>query len=245
MLNNKIIKIIKNDAIDLDWDVAFNGKSKGNRHLFRVNKIIKYLLRREGGNINITMVGGWIHDVSLAWGSDYDEKFVEKHTRKFLKKYKEISSVELNKIIECAVLHESEGKSSSIEAKIVHDADIIDKSGSLGVIRHIWKMTNMLENRVLDNKKDLNKLRSHLQKRRLSLYTETAQSIVKKLNKNIDLFFAYEKQSLNTLKEISKLAYKGKTSDSIARKLIKNEKNNFSKLLKQQLSCTYLSKIIN
>ena len=34
------INEIKNIAVYLDWNVAFDGKSRGNRHLFRVNKIV-------------------------------------------------------------------------------------------------------------------------------------------------------------------------------------------------------------
>ena len=48
MLDQAVIQRIKRDAIKLDWDVAFGGKARGNRHLFRINKIIKYLLTKEG-----------------------------------------------------------------------------------------------------------------------------------------------------------------------------------------------------
>src|SRR3989338_9144040 len=99
MLDQAVIQRIKRDAIKLDWDVAFGGKARGNRHLFRINKIIKYLLTKEGGDEKIAITGGWIHDVSLAWGSDYNQDHIEKHTKKFLKNYKELNSEEIKKIM--------------------------------------------------------------------------------------------------------------------------------------------------
>lgn len=240
MLNNKIIQKIKGDAVRLDWEVAFGGKANGNRHLFRVNKIIKYLLKKEGGDHNIAITGGWIHDVSLAWGSDYDKTQVEKRTKKFLKKYKQLDSHELEEIINCATFHESGSKFLSIEAKIVHDADVIDKSGSLGVIRHVWKMTNMIEGRIIETKADLDNLQKHLNKRGASLYTISAKRIVNKLNAERSGFFKSEKDALALIKLISSMAINGKASDKIAKFVIKNHKNSFSKLLLVQLSCGYL-----
>jgi HD superfamily phosphodiesterase len=238
------IKIISKDAISLDWKVAFKGKAYGNRHLFRVAKIIKFMVKKEGGDLFIAQTGGWIHDVSLAWGSDYDPILVEKRTRRFLRKYHVLTNEELNKIVECATLHETASKSSNLEAKIVHDADVIDKCGSLGVIRHIWKMTNMLEGGMLNNASDLKKLETHLKQRKASLYTKTAVKIAKNLNRGNVLFFKNKKVAFELMKIISSLAWKGKTSDVIAKTIIiKNNTSNFSKLLKQQLSCSYLKNL--
>lgn len=240
MLNNKIIQKIKGDAVRLDWEVAFGGKANGNRHLFRVNKIIKYLLKKEGGDRDITITGGWVHDVSLAWGSDYDEAQVEKRTKKFLKKYKGLHNDEVEEITSCATFHENGGKFLSIEAKIVHDADVIDKSGPLGVIRHVWKMTNMIEGRIIETKADLDNLQKHLNKREVSLYTVSAKRMVNKLNVERSGFFKSEKEALALIKLISLMTIKDKTSDEIAKFIIKNYKNSFSKLLLVQLSCGYL-----
>jgi len=236
----ELLKTIEKDAVQLDWDKAFQGKSKGNRHLFRVNKIAKFLLLKEGGDKFITLAGAWTHDVSLAWGDDYDSKLVEKRTRKFLKKYGQLTNGDIARIVECATLHEKSGKSSNNDAKIVHDADVIDKCGSLGIIRHIWKMTNMLENRVLENEKDLDKLKKHLNKRKISIYTKTAIRISKTLDDEGVAFFKNKNSAISSMKLISRLAKDGKTSDTIARRLIKTENSNFTKLLKYQLSCQYL-----
>lgn len=240
MLNNKIIKKISNDAVKLDWRAAFGGKSKGNRHLFRVNKIIIYLLKKEGGDYNIAVTGGWIHDVSLAWGSDHNRKNVEKYTKKFLEKYKGLDKKESEEIIKCAAFHENGGKSLSIEAKIVHDADVIDKSGILGIIRHIWKMTNMLENRVLVGKQDLCRLKRHLKEREIQVFTNTGKSLVKILNVQANLFFAQESNAKKVMNIISKKAYGGFTSDQIAKLLLKNDVSGIFAELGSQLDCSYL-----
>lgn len=238
MINNELISKIKKMAVDLDWYKAFNGKAKGNRHLFRVNKIIRYLLRKEGGDKKIALIGGWIHDVSLAYGSDYDPSFVEQKTVVFLSKFPQLSQIEIERIALCATLHESAGKSSSIESAIVHDADVIDKSGILGVIRHIWKMTNMLESRILDKKGDLKKLQKHLANRQAKLYTSTAINLVKKLNKKQNVFFS-RTDSFDLMKFISTKAMIGWTSDKIARNLIL-KKVSISTSLLEQLNCKYL-----
>ena len=238
---NKLVRIIAKDAVDLDWKVAFDGKANGNRHLFRVAKIIRFLCKNEGGNLFIAQMGGWVHDVSLAWGSDYDQAHVEKHTRKFLNSYKALKKEEIDQIIECATLHEVSGASSNIEAKIVHDADVLDKGGMLGVIRHIWKMTNMLENRVLSSTSDLKTLQKHLRQRRSSVYTNTSKLLMKNLSEQMDLFFASGTDSMKLMKIISEMAYRGVTSDKIAKFIIRKHPSELSVNLETQLNCSYLN----
>ena len=43
MINKNQMKKISKFAIDIDWNKSFKGKSKGNRHLFRVVKNAKLL----------------------------------------------------------------------------------------------------------------------------------------------------------------------------------------------------------
>jgi len=239
-LQHTLIKNVSKDSIDLDWKIAFGGKAFGNRHLFRVAKIVKFLCKREGGDLFIAQMGGWIHDVSLAWGSDYNEAHVEKYTRVFLNNYKGLNKVEVNQIVECATLHEKSGVSSSLEAKIVHDADVLDKGGMLGVIRHIWKMTNMLENRILFCDKDLKNLHKHLKQRSASVYTNTSELLMKILDKQMYDFFANDTESLELMKVVSEKAFNGITSDKIAKFLIKSHGSKFSENLQSQLKCSYL-----
>ena len=238
----EIVKKISIDAVELDWNKAFAGKAYGNRHLFRVSKIIKYLCKKEGGDLFIAEVGGLVHDVSLAWGSDYDMNHVEKYTRLFLNKYRNLNKEQIDKIVECATLHEESVSTTNIEPKIVHDADIIDKGGMLGVIRHVWKMTNMLENRLLNKKSDFNLLKQHLNQRTGSVYTDTAKSLMKTLDHQMDIFFAGGTDSIQIMKLISAKAQQGVTSDKIAQFMIKNLPSKTTHNLKSQLSCSYLKK---
>lgn len=240
MINKKLIEQIRDEAVRHDWNLAFSGKSKGNRHLFRVNKIISYLLKKEGGDKYIATLGGWTHDVSLAWGNDNDPKLIQKRTKRFLNKFSGLNRSEIEKIVECVVLHEQAGGSSSLEAKIVHDADVIDKSGLLGIIRHIWKMTNMIDKKIIKTEDDLLKLQKHLEERRSNLYTETAIKLVKKLDMESDIFFINKKEAMNIMKIVSIMANEGKTSDKIARFLVKRYDNKHTKSILSQLSCQYL-----
>ena len=236
-----IVRQISVESIDLDWKIAFGGKAYGNKHLFRVAKIVKYLLKNEPGDDFVSQVGGWVHDVSLAWGNDYDSKIVEERTLNFLKKYKkQINPEEMNKIIKCASFHECNSGQLSNEAKIVHDADVIDKCGYLGIIRHIWKMTNMLENKILKSQSDLDKLKKHLANRREKIFTKSASRIVLRLNKQQENFFKNNKDALEKMNLISTLAASGIASDKIAIRICKLSDFSTSKLIKDQLSCSYL-----
>lgn len=237
----RLLEEIKSEAVRIDWDVAFQGKSAGNKHLFRVNKIAKYLNEHEGGDEFCVLAGAWSHDVSLAFGSDYDPKFVEEHTRNFLCKFKNLKNDEILMILQCAAGHENGQFVLPIEAKIVHDADVVDKSGMLGVIRHIWKMTNMLEKRILSSQTDLGLLAAHLETRKLNLFTETAKKLVREIDAARDVFIKDVNFSLEILPIISKLAMEGKTSDLIAEWLVSKYDHECLLGLQDQLACKYLS----
>lgn len=237
----QLLSQIKIEAIRLDWDVAFGGKSTGNNHLSRVNKIAKYLFDNEGGDEFCVLAGAWSHDVSLAFGSDYDPKFVEVHTKEFLVKFNDLSKNEIATILQCATGHENGQGELPLEAKIVHDADVVDKSGMLGVIRHIWKMTNMLEERILSGQADLEVLVAHLESRKLNLFTETAKKLVSKIDVSKDAFVQDNNFSLEMLTIISKLSMEGKTSDAISEWLISKYDHKSLIGLCNQLSCDYLN----
>lgn len=235
-LLNKIGK----EAIIMDWKQAFGGKSYGNHHLERVNKIAKFIQSREGGDEFCTLVGAWVHDVSLAFGADYDPAFVEKNTRTFLNGFKGLSIVEKNLIVRCASGHEEGQAGLPLEAKVVHDSDVVDKSGMLGVIRHAWKMTNMLENRILSGKPDLEILLNHLLNRKDKLFTITAKRLVEKNNRSRQILLNDKTFASKILPRISEMAMLGKTSDEISSWLISNFNQSWILGLKSQLNCDYL-----
>lgn len=237
-IQSKLLALIGEKAVDLDWNVAFSGKSKGNRHLFRVNKIAEYLQREEGGDAFITLATAWVHDVSLAFGLDDDPQAIHQHTLNFLTQF-ELDPAGMQKIAEAASNHET-SQTQTIEAQIVHDADVIDKSGMLGVIRHIWKMTNMIENRILTTTQDFEKLRQDIESRQQKLFTYTGQQLFKKLQRGQQLFFE-NPQALEIMKEISVSAQSGVISDDIAQHLITQMPNSpIIQLLHDQLTCSYL-----
>lgn len=236
----QILKIISERAVKLDWEKAFGGKSYGNKHLFRVNKIAKHLQEKEGGDEFIILAGAWVHDMPLAYGSDSDPKIVSKQTKKFLGGFSDLTTEEMDKITECAAGHEVGGESLSLEAKIVHDADVIDKSGVLGVVRHTWKMANMLENRVLDKEHDLEVLEKHLRVRELKVFTSTAKRAIKRLNKERDGFLRDKVLAKEVIKKVSVKARRGVISDKIAQEITKISDSNME-LLKKQLACKFLN----
>ena len=234
-----LIDKIGKEAVRLDWEEAFGGKSYGNTHLYRVNKIAKYLQMKEGGDLFIVLVGAWVHDVSLATGSDYDSERVAKETRKFLGNY-DLSDQEKEAIVDCAAGHESENTQKSIESMIVHDADAIDKCGSLGIVRHIWKTTNMLKNRVLKGEADLSDLEKHLKTRQANLMTKTAKKLVEKLNLEGEKFFRDRKSAILMMEKISTLAWGGMNADKIVAELEKTSGSDWVQILSDQIKCSFL-----
>jgi hypothetical protein len=186
------------------------------------------------------LAGSWVHVVSLVQGSDHNPVTVASFTQNFLKRFDGLRIDEIDRIVECAGGHEIGHKGLSLEAKIVHDADVVDKSGMLGVVRHVWKMTNLLENRILNKEEDLNRLRNHLKERQAKLFTNTAKSLAKNLNRSRDLFFKDEEWALRTIRWISEQANLGVISDEIAEMLAKESQHESARVLKDQLSCNYL-----
>jgi uncharacterized protein len=235
----KLLNQIGKEAVRLDWEEAFDGKAYGNKHLHRVKKIAKFMVNREGGDEFVVLAGAWVHDVILAVEADDDSEKIAKFTGDFLKNFKGLKMDELKRIVDCAAEHES-GDSLSLEAKIVHDADVIDKSGMLGVVRHIWKMTNMLKNRLLSGSRDLRELEEHLKMREKKLFTRTAKVLGRELNKDRKLYFKDLDFALSLMGEISEMASNGMISDEIANKLCKDQEHLSLVALKRQLSCKYL-----
>ena len=237
---SKLLKQIEKEAVRVFWEEAFGGKSYGSKHLFRVNRIAGHLWEREGGDEFVVLAGAWVHDVSLVQGDDNDPADVAAFTRYFLKQFEGLSVDEIDRVVECARGHEIGCKGLSPEAKIVHDADVVDKSGMLGVIRHVWKMTNMLESKILNKEDALKKLGAHLRERESKLFTSTAKNLVRNLSRFRDLFFKDKQFALKTITWISNLAYQGVITDEIAERLLLKNHHQSIHILKDQLSCNYL-----
>ena len=120
---------------------ASGGKSKGNKHLFRVVKIADHLAKKMKADARIVQAGAWLHDTALPSGNDYDYKKNKRIVQKILSSAP-ISKGDKNLIAECVASHEGTEGPKTLEARVVHDADVLEKVGLLGLIRHTWKLTN-------------------------------------------------------------------------------------------------------
>ena len=218
MITQHIIDQIKEQAVFIDWNVAFGGKAKGNQHLFRVVNIASFIAKKERANREICEASAWLHDVSLMVGNDDDPAKVRAITEEFLS-HLALDDASKNSIVDCIETHEGAGEAASLEAKIVHDADVLDKMGLLGVIRHTWKIVNLIKPDASSQEVFLI-LKGHLKERQKKLYTTTAKRLVTALNEPFYEFFQDETKAIEMLEMIIKLAKIGTISDEIAKDLV-------------------------
>jgi uncharacterized protein len=221
MISQDIVEQIQKYAIKTDWEIAFDGKAKGNRHLFRVVTIARFLAEKEEAQKDICEAGAWIHDISLADGNDDNPTKVRASVEAFLARLP-LDNESRRRIAECAEAHEGAADAVSIEAKIVHDADALDKMGILGIIRHTWKIVNLIQTDA-NARQVYVILQKHLRARKEKLYTETAKILVHYLNEALSQFFADEGKALRKLEYIMEFARAGITSDEIAKRLLYKE----------------------
>jgi len=148
--------------------------------------------------LNIVKAGAWLHDVGLIKGNKDHDVVGAEIARKILKKLK-VKNEDIEKIVHCVEAHEGNIPARTIEAKVVHDADVIDKLGPLGVIRHTWKLAN--EGVTTEEISKI--LKEHLNKRKNTMYTKTGKMLAEKLAEGSEQFFnLLEKQvKLKYLKE--------------------------------------------
>ncbi len=239
MLSKNIVKQIRGRAIAMDWNMAFGGKSKGNRHLFRVAKIARFLAKKENADITICESGAWLHDIGLTVGNDNNPKKIRAIAEAFLSKLR-ISNNLQKKIADCVESHEGLVRPKILEASIVHDADVLDKMGPLGIIRHTWKITNLIDPNANANEIFV-LIEKHLHWRKSKLQTPTAKQLSKLLEKQFEEFFADRNFAVIIIREIRALARKGIATERIAKIMQRKFKNNFTLALNDQLSCRFLN----
>lgn len=237
MISKETLQIIKRLALKIDHDVAFAGKSKGNRHLFRVVKLAKYMAKRLRADVSIVEAGAWLHDTALPSGDDYDYEKNKKTVKDILADL-DLSQEESDMIAECVASHEGTSKPKILEAKIVHDADVLEKSGVLGVIRHTWKLANsgkLTPNNITE--KETRIVLNHLKWRSRKLQTTLAKKIHRYLSVPVTVT-----QSKKIISIVAKKAVKGivteKIADTIGGLLTIAQKER----LMEQLNLTYLDK---
>ena len=236
----ELLEMIGDRAVQQFWREAFEGKTYGSRHLHRVNRIARRLWEKEGGDEFLILAAAWVHDVFLAEGDDSNSAKVEAFTMGFLRQFDALSEEEIRMIAQCAGAHEAGGENLTLEARIVHDADVLDKSGMLGVVRHIWKMTYMLKKRTLTEKNDLKELEDHLKEREERLFTKTAIDMGKTLNQPRELFFRDKEFAMKTMTRISNLDQQGVICENVAEMLVNESSHPSLARLRDQLSCDFL-----
>jgi len=235
------LKKIKDFSIHMDWDVAFDGRSKGNMHLFRVNQLSRYLVEVEGGDKDIVVASAWLHDVGLVEGNLGHCFKGAKTARNFLGEIG-VDYDTILKIIHCIEAHDGEIDAKNLEAKIVHDADTVDKMGPLGIIRHAWKMANVdYHMYTIDDLMEF--LPEHLQKRRDNLYLDSAISVADRYALAVDSFFRSEDNARDILREVCNLAKDGVPTETAVERIRRNGlfEMEFRNALDEQLLLSFLS----
>lgn len=235
MLNKNTLLKIRKLALKIDWDVSFEGKSKGNKHLFRVVKIAKFLAKRTNADSLVVEAGALLHDIGLPSENDHDYQQNKQTVKKLLKSFN-LTESELHEIAECVASHEGTVEPKTLEAKIVHDADVLEKSGMLGIIRHTWKLINLKKIKSKDiNDEIAQGILDHIQWRGKKLQTPLAQKIHEYLDISME-----KKQLTQIIRKTAELAKQGIITEKIAGLLFKELNDNQRTKLKQQLELTCL-----
>jgi len=229
-------------AVELDWYVAFGGKSAGNHHLERVAKIAGHLYELLGdkeADRLVVMAGAWLHDVGLIVGN-LGHAATGRKISSALLRCMDVVEVIRERIEHCVEAHDRgvEGggvEAASVEAKIVHDADTLDKIGPLGVLRHSWKISlGMAPERLLKH------LPAHLDQRRQNLYLEESRELALPYDGTLRDFFGDRKRALRVLGIIGKCAQDGIPSEEVVSHLEGTAASDFMETLRGQLALDVL-----
>ncbi len=234
-MNSATKEIIKKIALDIDHNVAFGGKSKGNKHLLRVVRIARFLATNSEADVDIAVAGAFLHDTALPSGNDYRYENNKRIVRKLLRPLN-LSQDERNAIAECAASHEGTVRPKTLEAKVVHDADVLEKVGLLGIIRHTWKLTNSKKlNPDAITAKDVDLVVKHISWRYKKLQTPMARKIANYLTIPID-----KRQAKILVETASALSIQGVVTEKIATVVRKHLTSRQYRKLREQLTLTYL-----
>ncbi len=235
MISKDTLSKIKKLGLKIDHDIAFGGKSKGNKHLLRVVGIAKFLAEKTGADASIVIAGASLHDTALPSGNDYNYLQNKRIVKKLLKPFN-LSQNELDEIAECVASHEGTVNPKTLEAKIVHDADVLEKVGLLGLIRHTWKMTNLKKiDYTLIQDKDVKKITDHIAWRSKRLQTPIAKKIAKYLAVPI-----HKEKAKIIVSLTANMAFRGIVTEKIALALRKRFSQKEYKKLREQLNLRYL-----
>jgi len=229
MSNKNILLKIKKIALKIDHDISFGGKSKGNRHLFRVVEIAEFLAKKTGADLFVVTTAAFLHDTALPFGDD-NNYFKNKEIVIDLLKDFDIEKKDIEKIAECVASNEGTIRPKTLEAKIVHDADVLEKSGILGMIRHTWKLVNL-------NKISIDNVIEHLEWRANQLQTNLAKELFLKIDVKLS-----KKRAREIITIIIELVNRGLITEDIATLLYEQLETEEVAKLKSQIGLIYLKK---
>jgi HD superfamily phosphodiesterase len=184
VLNDKQLKKIREFSVDLSWNFTFGGNAIGNMHLFRTLSIAKKISANYDVDLTVVEAGVWLHDTNLEKNVIADTLANKDKIIEFLTKIG-VSELDREKIIWCVESHDGRIPAKSIESKIVHDADTLEKMGPLGVIRETWKKCQAGWN----TERIALHLKKHIKFRENKLYTKEAKKNAININKSLDRFF--------------------------------------------------------
>ncbi|MFQ6123355.1 MAG: HD domain-containing protein [Candidatus Heimdallarchaeota archaeon] len=244
MNKKKLLSLIEAKAIEIDWEIAFQGKSYGNRHLERTCKIATYLIQAEqelGTSVDefVVLAGAWLHDIGLINGNK-NHACRGKNITSTILRFLEIESTIREKIEHCVEAHDAGSDAhnthiiaETIEAKIVHDADTLDKMGPLGFIRHVWKLS--VETQISTPEDLFTFIPRHLQERKANLYLETSRKFASRYALALKTFLQEKDHALIIIHQISQLARKGFPTEKIVNVLRNQFSGDFKDVLYQQM----------
>lgn len=236
MINKTTLGRIKKFALEIDWQQAFAGRSKGNKHLSRVVKIAIHIANHSGADLDIVAAGAWLHDLALPAGDDYNYKKSKQLALRELGQFK-LTSMAAKAVAECIASHEGLVKPASLEAQIVHDADVLDKSGLLGIIRQTWKLVHLgrISSQAITHK-EINEIVGHLEWRKKRLGTAAARKLYKRVAVKLDKKFLQK-----IVPAVAVMAEQGLITEVIAQRLARHINLEQRQKLASQLDLSCLS----
>lgn len=233
---------IKQSGQQTDWNEAFSGKSKGNQHLERIVKLARFIAKKESADLDVAEAGAWLHDTPLAKGSDYDIKKVKQSAEDYINGLGIKNAKLAETLISCIVSHEGLVKTKSREAMVVHDADVLEKYGLLGLIRHTWKSVNLglMDKDSIDDQ-IVQEIFEHIRFRKNNLYFETSKHLAKNFDQALEKAERLD-NIIEIIQKIARLAHQGVITEEVVMLLKEDLPDDLHRTLIDQINQLYLQK---
>jgi len=255
MLADDTVKKIATFVQGLDWPNNTAGISTSNQHLERVARIATYLADEEGKQTtfvdrSICKAGAWMHTLGLnannkdtaSWGFIIAKSFLRALGEKDVDMETRERILHCIRICDHKLDQEYMEEPETLEAKIVHDAEILDKSGPLGVVQHTWILVRSDESHSAED--ILDSLHTFFEQREQDLLTRSGRQLAEKLD---DLYsealrYAFEDKDamLPMITHMVELVREGMVAEEVAVEITEQYDNDFARALDHQLNQIYL-----